>query len=171
MENLKGLENLPDSLFNEINDINEQEFADNLGAGGGEFKEQAQSFEQETITEQQPNNSPNMGFLDSTIVIGVIDSLLPAIIVWSYQTLAAKKVNKSSFVLSAAEKKTLDPILKACLETIDIDMSNPWKALLITAGMIYGGKVMTAESEPLPVKMQDIEQQERRKRGRPRINN
>lgn len=150
---IKNAESLNGSMFTEIteddfskamdqedNIIDDSTFADEFNLK--EEQEGSEGNPQPTTHNPQPNYS----FIDSGVAIGVIDSILPAAIVWAYAAIMDRKVNRSDFKLTADEKRTLEPIIKECLKTINIDLSNPWKALLIVGGMIYGGKVFTAES-------------------------
>jgi len=177
-DKLKQAENLNQSLFTEIND---EDFENSISDEDEDFNKFADDFNRDNDQEVDedeirpaPNNPapPTYSFVNSSVAIGVIDSVLPAAIVWAYAAIMDRRVNKSDFKLTADEKKTLDPIIAACLKTINIDLSNPFKALLIVGGMIYGGKIFTAEGTKIEKKEQGqrIEEEGKRGRGRPRKN-
>jgi len=176
-DKLKQAENLNQSLFTEIND---EDFENSILDDYDHFNKIADDFNrdndqetgEETINPPPNNPAPNFGFINSGVAIGVLDSVLPAAIVWAYAAIMDRRVNKSDFKLTADEKKTLDPIIAACLKTINIDLSNPFKALLIVGGMIYGGKIFTAEGTKIEKKEQGqrIDEEGKRGRGRPRKN-
>jgi len=54
--------------------------------------------------------------------------------------------------LTAKEKSTISPVLKKCLDRLDINFENPFVALAVTFGAIYGAKafqvISTAEDKP-----------------------
>lgn len=176
-DKLKQAENLNHSLFTEIKD---SEFEKSISDDDDDFNKIADDFNRDNnqeVDEEEirpaPNNpAPNYSFINSSVAIGVLDSVLPAAIVWAYGAIMDRRVNKSDFKLTADEKKTLDPIIAACLRTINIDLSNPFKALLIVGGMIYGGKIFTAEGTKIEKKEQGqrIDEEGKRGRGRPRKN-
>lgn len=105
------------------------------------------------IDPDNPNkNQPNYGFIEPSIAIGLIDSIVPAVIVFAYGMFMNKKIKPSLFILTAAEKKTLEPIIQACLKTIVIDLNKPWAALMVVGGAIYGGKVLMIDNNEWPDK-------------------
>lgn len=178
---LKNAEKYSDAMFNEIS---EEQLVDNLNTGananatpptGANANEESHDSEyNDPNPPHQPTdpnpNKPNMGFLDSGVAIGVIDSVLPALFVWGISMTMDKKAKPQMFQLTAQEKKTLEPIVSKCLETITIDLNNPWKALAIVGGMIYGGKFFMIDIDALPskeVKNEDVEPR-KETRGRPR---
>jgi len=73
--------------------------------------------------------------------IGLIDALLPSLMVVLLKYMKLN-VRKAELQLTSDEKKTLGPILKNCMDTINLDFSNPWVALSVTAGIIYGSKII-----------------------------
>lgn len=73
--------------------------------------------------------------------VKVMDSVFPALLVLGFTALGSK-VKKSDFQLTSSETDTLAPFMKAYLDTIQINFDKPWVALLVTAGFIYGAKVV-----------------------------
>jgi hypothetical protein len=81
------------------------------------------------------------GLVQAKVVVEVFDALIPAVLVLAFLKLEID-VKKTDFQLTAAEKNTLAPILEACLNSVNLDFSNPWTALAITMIAIYGGKAL-----------------------------
>jgi len=52
------------------------------------------------------------------------------------------KLKKTDMQLTQKEKDTLAPVLQKCLDQLMINFNNPWNALAITVGIIYGSKAM-----------------------------
>lgn len=98
------------------------------------------------------------GMLQGKLVVDLMDALLPSIIVLAFHRFGLS-VKKSSMQMTQGEKNTLGPIVDACLNSINLDFSNPWSALAVTLVVIYGSKAMevggtgwlekkTAETKP-----------------------
>lgn len=106
-----------------------------------------------------PGSSVSLGgMVQGKLVVDLMDALLPAIVVLAFHRFGLS-VKKSQMQLTQGEKNTLGPIVDACLNSINLDFSNPWSALSVTLLVIYGGKALevggtgwldkkTAEAKP-----------------------
>lgn len=81
------------------------------------------------------------GMVQGKLVVDLMDALLPAIIVLAFHRFGLS-IKKSQMQLTQGEKNTLGPIVDACLQSINLDFSNPWSALSVTLLVIYGGKAL-----------------------------
>lgn len=81
------------------------------------------------------------GMVQGEWAVTIIDSLLPAAIVAGFYAMDVK-IRKSEMQLTEKEKSTIAPIMQKCLDSILLNFNNPWTALAITMGAIYGGKLM-----------------------------
>lgn len=150
--NFEDAENL-EPFFEEINlnDIETEEAAN--------VETQA-----ETQTETQAEKSTvNLSFIDAGTAINIIDSVLPNIICYAITLFFAKKVKPNNFSLTAQEKRTLEPLVKGCLEKMNFSTSDPFKALFITTTLIYGAKILQVDLLSQPEIIEKVET-----RGRPR---
>lgn len=81
------------------------------------------------------------GLVQGKVIVELIDSLLPAIIVVLFKRLKLD-AKKAQFQLSEREKNVLAPIWEACLNSINLDFSNPWTTLAVSMAFLYGGKAL-----------------------------
>lgn len=81
------------------------------------------------------------GLVQGEWAVNIMDALLPAAFVAGLYALGMK-VRKSELQLTQGEKQTIAPIMQKCLDQILINFNNPWNALAVTVGAIYGGKLM-----------------------------
>lgn len=101
-----------------------------------------------------PNGGPGMaaggpagssvalgGMIQGKVAIDLMDALIPAVLVLLFHRFGIS-VRKSQMQLTQGEKNTLEPIVSACLNSINLDFSNPWTALCVTLLVIYGGKAL-----------------------------
>lgn len=75
------------------------------------------------------------------IAVDMMDAMLPAILVVAFAKMGLS-IKKTGLQLTQAEKNTLAPYAEACLNTINMNFSNPWQALAISVIFIYGGKAL-----------------------------
>ena len=145
-DGLKTAEKIPNAAFN---NISEEDFLRDIEeeGGGTQQQQQTQAGQWNEPQQQQQQQQPTFDFISPEVAIGVIDSIIPAVIVWAYAMFMQRKLKPSVFHLTAAEKRTLEPIIKECLKTINVDTSKPFQALMIVGGMIYGGKFFMIEPE------------------------
>jgi hypothetical protein len=89
-----------------------------------------------------PGTTVQLGSLvQGKVVVDLMDALLPALLVLLFRKMKLD-VRKTQMQLTAGEKNTLAPIVEACLQSINLDFSNPWVTLAFSAAIIYGGKVI-----------------------------
>lgn len=79
------------------------------------------------------------GMVKGEWAVDMIDAVLPAAIVAGFYALGIK-LRKSEVQASQGEKNTLIPIVQKCMDTVMLNFDNPWNALIVTLGIIYGGK-------------------------------
>jgi hypothetical protein len=77
--------------------------------------------------------------VEGKVAVEVIDAILPGILVMAFYA-GGVKLRKSEFQLTASEKATLTPLVQRCLDQLIVNFNNPWYALALTAGVIYGMK-------------------------------
>jgi hypothetical protein len=81
------------------------------------------------------------GLVQGKVAVDLMDALLPALLVLAFHK-AGVSIKKSDMQLTVGEKNTLSPVVEACLNTINMDFSNPWSALGMSLAIIYGGKAI-----------------------------
>jgi len=173
MENLKNqfemFENTPKSMLVEVpadRPQPEKSILDEMRAEtdtAGMFTSQPQPQ-----ASQQPNFNPgnqNQGFtqplqmgnnlklgnlINAEMFVGLMDTVLPAILIGILQKMMAVKVAKSTMQLSAREKDIIVPLMDKVLMEMNIQVDSPLNALLISLAAIYGTKLM----EVLPAAME-----------------
>lgn len=174
-QQLKEAEAAPSALFNEIS-------PDDLSNILSEGSEAEAMPHEDTINSEYSEweeggaepvggqQNPNLGFLSPELVIGIADSMLPALIVWAYGMFTKKRLKPSVFKLTADEKKAISPILKKCLETIELKNENPWTTLTIAVSGIYIGKFFLIDENSYKAESSGPVEPigEKRGRGRPR---
>lgn len=110
---------------------------------------------------QDPNGAPfNVGgqtnvvanqFINGKTAVAIVDIIIPLLLTYLLLTFVKKKVKRSQFQLTASEKSTLEPLLDACLATLNINFNNPWIALAVVGSTIYGAKfIEVASDESIP---------------------
>lgn len=78
--------------------------------------------------------------LDAKLAVELLDAVLPAVLVVLMKYIGAS-MKKADLQLTEKEKKTFEPVIKACLDQLMINFSSPWTALAVTATVIYGAKL------------------------------
>ena len=81
------------------------------------------------------------GLVQGKVMVELIDALIPAVIVLLFRKMKID-AKKTQMQLTQGEKNTLAPIVEACLNSINLDFSNPWTTLSISMLIIYGGKAL-----------------------------
>lgn len=72
--------------------------------------------------------------------VKVMDTMIPLLFVFLFRVGLGVKVNKKELQLTAPERSTATPAMQACLDTISINLSNPWVALAIILAFCYSSK-------------------------------
>lgn len=94
------------------------------------------------LTGASPSATVSLGgMVQGEWAVNIMDALLPAAMVAGFYAMGMK-LRKSELQLTASEKATISPIMQKCLDSILLNFNNPWNALAITVGAIYGGKLM-----------------------------
>ena len=79
-----------------------------------------------------------------------LDFILPSLIVFIAHR-AGYDLSKKTFKLTSEEREFIEPVMQELLDTIFVDLNNPWAQFALVFGMIYGGKAMDAAREAKPV--------------------
>lgn len=112
---------------------------------------------------------PANQLVSGEIAFALVDKALPIGLAYVLSMLDVKASSKE-LQATAAEKKTIIPVLERAMEELKVNFDNPWIALGAVLFAIYGGKAaeiyMTREKEP---KIASNSYTEAKKgRGRPR---
>lgn len=166
----------------EINNFNEFEEIGNLGylEGENDFLDEATSTE-ETETEFLEDEAENGGgsfqmnlsYISPELATALLDTILVAGAVYAF-SIFKKKITKAQLKMSESEKRNLEPIIKACLESVNFNVDNPWSALAMSVGFIYGSKIIMVfadEKTQEPIYNEEtgeFTEPVKRGRGRPR---
>lgn len=94
------------------------------------------------IPNATPGSSVSLGgMVQGEWAVAMIDSVLPALLVAAMYA-GGIKLRKSELQMTEKERSTVAPIMQKCLDSILLNFDNPWSALAMTMGFIYGGKLM-----------------------------
>ena len=116
---------------------------------GGDYVGSNQSAETPPPT---PEVDVTLGnFIPAPLAVGVMDSVIPAIMVWVGRKYMNVSFKKTELQATAMERKLLEPAVQTYLDSISLKMS-PLEQLMIAITGIYGGKMLTAEPTPLAAK-------------------
>jgi hypothetical protein len=93
-----------------------------------------------------PNATPGSsvslgGMVQGEWAVAMMDSILPSLLVAAMYA-GGIKLRKSEMQMTEKERSTVAPIMQKCLDSILLNFDNPWSALALTLGFIYGGKLM-----------------------------
>lgn len=96
-----------------------------------------------TITNNptQPASVTLGSMIEGKLAVELADALLPSLLV-SGLYFAGIKLRKTEIQLTAKEKEVITPVLQECLNSVNINFNNPWKALFVTLTVIYGAKIV-----------------------------
>lgn len=90
-------------------------------------------------------------FLNEELAIELYDAIVTAISMTALTTFGIEST-RSEMSFSAKEKNVLKPIVKECLDTMNIKFSNPFEALAWTTLLLVGTKIMTSKGEQIAEK-------------------
>ena len=82
------------------------------------------------------------------LAIELLDKLLPVLLSMGSERFLNMSVPKKAFQLNASEKNTLAPLMDKCLSQLNINFENPFIALALSAGFIYGSKFIEVSNNP-----------------------
>lgn len=145
-------ERIPESMLTDVTPVAETpKQDDNVMSDGEAFKAADHTkippLGSASAEPNQPTGGPGGtkvnvgGMFEGKYAVDMLDALLPALLVVLFKKMNIG-VRKTELQLTESEKKTLAPVVQNCLNTIDLDFNNPWIALAVTAGIIYGSKVI-----------------------------
>lgn len=162
--------------FDEIADlghlIGENDFLEETENQGTENDFLEDNPSSQTQDENGGGFAMNLSYIDPNLAVNLIDTILVAGAVYAF-SLFKKRITKAQLKMSEAEKRNLEPIVKACLESVNFNVSNPWSALAMSVGFIYGSKIIMVyadgnTAEPVYTEDGEITIPAPKKRGRPR---
>ncbi len=152
---------IPTSMLKEITTISENDFLNEVGNSqkpAAEIKvsqasgEPVNKYTPEEVSNmlknagvQQPgqNTGPkvNVGsILNAAFVVKLFDIMIPLLFLFLLGLLGMK-AKKKELQMNASERETMEPVVQLCLDDINLNMNNPWVALLATTFIIYGSKI------------------------------
>ena len=154
---LNELKNTPSSVMNEIsaNDFfaNAEKTQD---LGNNEPRDIDNEPELKSALENEQNRSNihssipdplnqrgnvNIGaFMGGKTGVMIIDSVVP-LIFWAILKYGiGVKVSRKELQLTAKEREEIEPLVKNCMDSLNMNFDNPFIALGITMAMVYGSK-------------------------------
>ncbi len=89
--------------------------------------------------------------LPSSMIVELIDMVIPVLMVILMDKVFAKKTHKSFFQATEQEKELIQPALENYLRSIKVNIDNPLSALIIVCLTVYGSKtieLMTGQMQP-----------------------
>lgn len=78
----------------------------------------------------------------------LMDKILPVLLSLGADRFLDMDVPKRAFTLTASEKSTVAPIMEKCLSQLNINFDNPFIALAVSLGFIYGSKFIDVANNP-----------------------
>lgn len=90
-------------------------------------------------------------FLNEDLGTDIYEAILITIAL-TVLDIADIEMKKSELQFSANEKKTLKPIIKQCLEQMDIKFTNPFEALFWTSGILIASKIFVEKGDDIMMK-------------------
>jgi len=152
--NFDTLEQIPTELMTEIksDNINLSEITGNTSTGFSDnFNNPSGSIP--SGTNQPFNANPNSqqikagSLITPDIAVAFIDVIVPVVFVLLFKRIHDKTISKKSVSLSHSEKETIKPVLQNYLNSVNFSVDNPFNALLLTLGFIYGMKYIEITNE------------------------
>jgi hypothetical protein len=114
------------------------------------------SFDSLHTTSAQPSQRKydmNIGqMFDKRLAVDLLDTAGTTILSIGANKIGGYNIKPSELKATASEKAMLEPVMERVLQELTITTNNPFEALMIAAGTIYGSKLMyvltTAEKKP-----------------------
>lgn len=91
-------------------------------------------------------------FLNEELGTELYDAIVTAIAMTSLNAFGIEST-KSEMGFSAKEKNVLKPIIKECIDTMNIKFTNPFEALAWTTLLLVGTKIMSTKGEEIAQKL------------------
>jgi len=142
-------------MFNRVDEISESELfksTEQKEAPGNPFADQPQQAQPQTNTTEAPNNFGQTGqqdfnignFIDEKVAVEFVDISVPVLIGFALKSFMNKKVPKSQLQASQSEKELMYAPMKEVLKRVNIQVTNPFEALVYAAICVYGTKTAVA---------------------------
>lgn len=160
MDNLQKFESVPDSFLTEITEdqllkeLNKEQPAPADQPAPEENK--ADFLDIEGPGDQKPGETfepfgPKVGlnnFLSDELGTELYDAIITTICITALN-FAGIKSTKAEMQFTAKEKTTLRPIVKECIDSLNIKFTNCWEALGWTTFLLVGTKIVVNKGEEL----------------------
>ena len=156
--NFENFEGMPSEF---LDTISEKELFETLESGqdAQQKPKQAQNpapenKENNFFNDQQgppPPNGTNLNasqIVSGELAVELLNRILPVLLAIGVERFLGIKAPKKNFELTAAEKSTISPILDKCLSELNVNFENPFVALALSFGFIYGSKVINVANDP-----------------------
>ena len=104
-------------------------------------------------TPQQSKYDMNIGqMFDKRLAVDLLDTAGTTMLSIGANKIGGYNIKPSELKATAAEKAMLEPVMERVLQELTITTNNPFEALMIAAGTIYGSKLIyllsTSEKKP-----------------------
>jgi hypothetical protein len=151
---LEKFEKLPNSFLTELS---EDEFLKSVNDTATEPIQEGTETKKDTIlmdieSHEAPNvnlGGVNVGnFLNEDLGTDIYEAIIIGITSIALN-MADIETKKNEFNFSAKEKNTLKPLVKACIENINIQFTNPFEALFWSTAMIVGSKIFVEKGDEI----------------------
>jgi hypothetical protein len=140
---------LPNELLQDIT-INDLNSTITTNANENESKEIEFLFNDNNINKDNNNNNndvaPNNNLNASQLISGenagaMLNLIMPFILVLTLDKLIGKKCNTENFTLNGEEIKTIAPAIDKVLQTLNVNVTNPYSNLALVLGAVYLPKI------------------------------
>ena len=92
---------------------------------------------------QQQSQTINAGsLLNASVMVELVNTIMPALLVMAIKRFAKKNVVKKQFSATVDEKKMLEPIIENYLKSVNFNIQNPFNALMLGLVIVYGMKTI-----------------------------
>lgn len=140
---LENFEKMPNVVLNELQSNDESE---NTTISESELITEI-SENKEVIRESEPITpkerfNPNLSnLIDETTAVNLYDIIISSLFLFIFDLIKID-VEKKELSLNASDKKTLAPIIKECLQSLNLNLTNPFECLFYVSLIIYGTKIL-----------------------------
>ena len=151
---LNKFEKLPNSFLTELS---EDEFLKSVNDTATEPTTENPAEQKSTISmDIESHEAPNVNlggvnvgnFLNEDLGTDIYEAIIIGITSIALN-MADIETKKNEFNFSAKEKNTLKPLVKACIENINIQFTNPFEALFWSTAMIVGSKIFVEKGDEI----------------------
>lgn len=92
------------------------------------------------------NLSQLTGGKGGKFAVNILNIVIPALLCLLINRFGYS-VDKKVFKLTGEERELMEPVMQELLDSVYVDLNNPWAQFALVFGMIYGSKVMDAVPE------------------------